>query len=225
MSFPGLEQASKPWLSILPQRRAGPKRVCDHQKFMSLSLEIWLIRHGETAWSITGQHSGRHDLPLTARGEEEARITSSALAGRRFDQVLCSPLQRARRTCEIAGYLPDASIDPEIQEWDYGDCTGFTRAQLAERYGAWSIWDGRVPNGESIEDIAARALGVSARLQLRGGSVALFAHGHFLRVFATQFLGLPPQAGRHLALHTSAVSVLGYDDGYPAVLQWNRKAL
>lgn len=189
---------------------------------MSQSLEIWLIRHGETEWSLTGQHSGRYDLPLTAHGEEEAHLTARALNGRPFDLVLCSPLQRARRTCEIAGYLDQAFLEPDIQEWDYGDCTGFTRAQLEQKYGQWSIWDGPVPNGESIDEIAMRAGCIIDALKRRTGTVALFAHGHFLRVFATQFLGLPPQHGRNLALHTAAISILGYDDGYPAVLAWNR---
>jgi probable phosphoglycerate mutase len=191
---------------------------------MSRAIEIWLIRHGETEWSLSGQHSGRYDLPLTAHGEEEARRTARALDGHPFDLVLCSPLQRARRTCEIAGYLPQARIEPDIQEWDYGDCTGFTRAQLQQEYGAWSIWDGPVPNGESIDQIAARARRVLASLEGRQGAVALFAHGHFLRIFATQFLGLPPQHGRNLALTTAAVSILGFDDGYPAILAWNRRA-
>lgn len=190
---------------------------------MSKPLEIWLIRHGETAWSLTGQHSGRHDLPLTAHGEQEARLTAGALSNRPFDLVLCSPLQRARRTCEIAGYLDQAVIEPGIQEWDYGDCTGFTRAQLQQKHGQWSIWDGPVPNGESIDEIAARAHGISQELKHRAGTVALFAHGHFLRVFATQFLGLAPQHARHLALHTAAISILGHDDGYPAILAWNRR--
>lgn len=191
---------------------------------MSRSIEIWLIRHGETEWSLSGQHSGRYDLPLTASGEEEARRTAAALDGRPFDLVLCSPLQRARRTCEIAGYLPVARIEPDIQEWDYGDCTGLTRAQLIQKHGNWSIWDGPVPNGESIDQIAARARRVIASLDGHQGTVALFAHGHFLRVFATQFLGLAPQHGRNLALTTAAVSVLGYDDGFPAILAWNRSA-
>ncbi len=191
---------------------------------MSRSTEIWLIRHGETEWSLSGQHSGRYDLPLTANGEEEARRTARALNGRAFDLVLCSPLQRARRTCEIAGYLPHARLEPDIQEWDYGDCTGFTRAQLEQKHGRWSIWDGPVPNGESIDEIAARARRVIQSLNGHSGTVALFAHGHFLRVFATQFLGLPPQHGRNLAFTTAAVSILGYDDGFPAILAWNRSA-
>ncbi|MBI4889372.1 MAG: histidine phosphatase family protein [Acidobacteria bacterium] len=190
---------------------------------MPNSLELWLIRHGETAWSLSGQHSGRHDLPLTPHGEDEARQTAHALRGVAFDLVFCSTLQRARRTCEIAGFLDQATLDPSLQEWDYGDCTGYTRAQLAERFPNWSIWDGPVPNGESIEAVAARAREVIARLRARSGRIALFAHGHFLRIFATQFLGIPPQHGRHLALHTASVSILGFDDGYPAIQAWNRK--
>ena len=187
------------------------------------SLEVWLIRHGETKWSITGQHSGRYDLPLTAQGEEEAREVSRLLAGRHFDPVLCSPLQRARRTCEITGHLPVARIDPDLQEWDYGDCTGFTQDELQERFPGWTIWSGPVPNGESIADVAGRALRVIDRLRRSHGRAALFAHGHFLRVFATQWLGLAPESGRHLALETSAYCILGEDAGFPAIRAWNVK--
>ncbi len=186
--------------------------------------EIWLVRHGETAWSITGQHSGRTDLPLTARGEREAELVKPLLAGVTFDTVLSSPLQRARRTCEIAGYAAVAAIDPDLQEWDYGDCTSFTEEQMRERFPGWNIWDGPVPNGESIEDIAARARRVVAKLRAARGRVLIFAHGHFLRVLATQWLGLPPQAGRHFALETSAVCVLGEDAGFPALRRWNLRS-
>jgi probable phosphoglycerate mutase len=187
-------------------------------------LRVWLVRHGETEWSLSGQHSGLYDLPLTAQGEEEARVVSKLLAGRRFDQVWCSPLQRAQRTCEIAGYLPHAETVSNLHEWDYGECTGFTQAQMQQRFAEWTIWDGPVPNGESIDAIAARARSVVEQLRATTGDVALFSHGHFLRIFATQFLGLPPAAGKHLALDTSAISVLGYDTGFPAILAWNVKS-
>jgi len=185
--------------------------------------EVWLIRHGETAWSLTGQHSGRFDLPLTPRGEEEARAVAPLLAARRFDRVICSPLARARRTCEIVGLLSAAEIDPEVQEWDYGDCTGCTQQEMAARFSGWNIWSGPVPNGESIADVAARARRVADRLRGAPGATALFAHGHFLRVFTTQWLGLDPAAGRHLALETSAVCILGEDAGFPAIRAWNVK--
>jgi len=184
-----------------------------------------LIRHGETAWSISGQHSGRTDLPLTAAGEDEARALAGVLAGRTFTKVLCSPLQRARRTCELAGYSAVAEIDPAVQEWDYGECTSFTEEQIRERFPGWTIWSGPVPDGESIEQIAARATGVVNRIRAMSGTVAVFAHGHFLRIFATQWLGLAPQAGCHLSLDTSAVCILGEDVGFPAIRAWNLKRL
>jgi broad specificity phosphatase PhoE len=185
---------------------------------------VWLIRHGETEWSLSGQHSGRVDLPLTPRGEEEARALTGMLAGLRFDRVLCSPLARARRTCEIAGFLAAAEIDPEVQEWDYGDCTGFTQQELQARFPGWNIWSGPVPNGESIEEIAARARRVAARVRGEPGRVAVFAHGHFLRIFSTQWVGLAPTAARHLALETAAICVLGADGGFPAIRAWNVKS-
>lgn len=191
---------------------------------MSKPLEIWLIRHGETAWSKTGQHSGRYDLPLTPHGEDEARATAQALRGVEFDQVICSPLQRAKRTCELVGLLERARIEPDAAEWDYGDCTGFTQDQLAEKYEGWTIWRGPVPNGESIDEIAARARRVIEPVRAEGGRVALFAHGHFLRVFTTQYLGLEPQRGRHFALETAAVCILGFEQDEPAIVAWNRKA-
>jgi probable phosphoglycerate mutase len=135
--------------------------------------------------------------------------------------VWCSPLQRARRTCEIAGYADVALIDPDVQEWDYGACTGFTQAQLRERFPGWTIWEGPVPEGESIGEIAGRAQRVVKRLREVRGRVAIFAHGHFLRVLATQWLDMPPQAGRNLALETSSVCVLGYDGQFPAIRAWN----
>jgi probable phosphoglycerate mutase len=183
--------------------------------------EVWLIRHGQTEWSLSGQHSGRYDLPLTAQGEKEAEETRLLLNGRKFDTVLCSTLQRARRTCEIAGYLEQAVLDPECQEWDYGDCTGYTMEQIRERFPGWTIWTGPVPNGESVEEIGARAARVAERLRKLDGTAAVFAHGHFLRVFATQWLGLPAVAARHLALETSAVCILGEDAEYPTIRVWN----
>ncbi|MFB3778220.1 MAG: histidine phosphatase family protein [Bryobacteraceae bacterium] len=189
---------------------------------MSEPLELWIIRHGETEWSLSGQFSGRVDLPLTAHGEEEARATARALDGVSLDLVLCSPLQRARRTCEIAGYLSQARIEPAVAEWDYGDCTGFTEAQMRERFPGWTVWDGPIPGGESIEDVAARARGVISSLPPHG-RVAVFSHGHFLRVLTTQFLRIEPQHGRHLALETGTLSILGLSDSFPAVLRWNQR--
>lgn len=182
---------------------------------------VWLIRHGETEWSVTGQHSGRTDLPITSVGEYEARQVGRILNGRKFDLVLCSPLRRAARTCQIAGYDLVALIEPDVQEWDYGACTGMTERQLREKFPGWTIWNGPVPQGESIDDIAARARRCAARVAEVGGDVAIFSHGHFLRVFVTQWLGLPPQAGKHFALDTGSVCILGRDAGIPAIRKWN----
>ena len=185
--------------------------------------EVLLIRHGETEWSISGQHSGRIDLPLTARGEDEAREVGRLLAGQTFERVVCSPLQRAVRTSEIAGYLPVAQIDPDLREWDYGDCTTFTQDQMCERYPGWTVWSGPLPNGETAGDVAQRARRVIERLRQSRQRTAIFSHGHFLRVFATQWLGLAPEAGRHFALETSAYCILGEDAGFPAIRAWNVK--
>jgi len=188
-----------------------------------MSSEVWLVRHGETEWSLSGQHSGRHDLPLTEFGEREALAAARLVAPVRFDHVRCSTLQRARKTCELAGYAAGAVYDPDLQEWDYGECTGFTQEQIRERMPGWTIWDGPVPGGESIDEIAGRASRAAAGIRKLGGRVLVFAHGHFLRVFATQWLGLPAVTGRHFALETSAVCILGEDSGWPAVLAWNLK--
>jgi broad specificity phosphatase PhoE len=185
------------------------------------NLEIWLVRHGETEWSISGQHSGRHDLPLTPRGEEEALGSGRLLNGRSFDLVLCSPLQRARRTCELAGYLHLAEIEPDIAEWDYGKVTGRTAEDMQREFPDWSVWSGPLPGGETIEDISKRARRVLSKLAGRHGRVAFFSHGHFLRVFATQYLGIAAENGRHFALSTASLCILGYDQGFPAIRCWN----
>jgi probable phosphoglycerate mutase len=161
------------------------------------------------------------DLPLTARGEEEAREVGRLLAGRTFDRVLCSPLQRAVRTCELAGFLGVAEIEPDLHEWDYGDCTGFTQDRMRERYPGWTLWCGPVPNGEMGADVARRAGRVIERLRQSPQTTAIFAHGHFLRVFATAWLGIAPELGRHFALETSAFCILGEDAGEPAIRAWN----
>ncbi len=186
-----------------------------------MAEEIWLIRHGETAWSRTGQHTGRTDLPLTEKGEEEARSLTKQLTGERFELVLCSPLVRARRTCEIAGYLSQAVIDPECQEWDYGDLNGITREDYARTHPGWNIWDGPVPNGETLDQVAARTARVLDRIAAASGRVAIFSHGHFLRILTATYLQLPPWAARGFALATARVSVLGHDNIYPAIERWN----
>jgi probable phosphoglycerate mutase len=183
--------------------------------------EIWLIRHGETEWSLSGQHTGRTDLPLTAAGVREAKELGRYLAGRPFALVLTSPLQRAHETCKLAGYGGVAQIEPDLCEWDYGAYEGRTSAQIQESVPGWTIWTSPVPQGETIQQVAARASRVIERAAKAGGHVALFAHGHLLRILTACWLGLPPDAGRFFALGTASVSVLGYERETRVIARWN----
>jgi broad specificity phosphatase PhoE len=186
--------------------------------------QIWLIRHGETAWSLSGQHTGRTDLPLTAAGERHAEEIGRYLAGRPFAMVLTSPLQRARETCRLAGYGGVAQIDPDLSEWDYGAYEGRTSAQIQEGVPGWNIWTSPVPQGETIQQVAARASRAIERAAPAGGDVALFAHGHLLRILTACWLGLAPDGGRLFALGTASVSVLGYERDTRVISQWNLSA-
>jgi len=186
--------------------------------------EIWLIRHGETEWSLSGQHTGRTDLPLTAAGERHAGQIGRFLAGRPFALVLTSPLQRARETCRLAGYAAVAQADPDLREWDYGAYEGRTSAQIQESVPGWTIWTSPVPQGETIQQVAARAGRVIARASAAGGDVALFAHGHLLRILTACWLGLAPDAGRLFALGTASVSELGYERETRVISGWNLNA-
>jgi probable phosphoglycerate mutase len=175
--------------------------------------QIWLVRHGETAWSASGRHTSTTDVPLTPRGEEQARALGPRL-DRPWDLVLCSPLQRALRTAQLAGLEP--TVEPGLQEWRYGEAEGRTTAELS-RDAPWDQWDH--PLGESLEELATRVRGVLDRLP--DGDVLLVAHGHVLRVLAAVFLGLEPHAARHLVLDPGHVAVLGHEHWWPAVLEWN----
>lgn len=182
--------------------------------------ELWLVRHGETAWSRTGQHTGRTDLPLTEKGRDEARAAARLLDGAAFDHILVSPLVRARETCALAGFDSRARIEPNAMEWDYGDLNGLTRDEIKKIHGPdWTIWTGPVPHGETLQDVAHRAREVLASIP--PGRTAIFAHGHFLRILTATYLGLPPLAARHFALSTARLSILGHDYGHPAILRWN----
>ena len=183
--------------------------------------EIRLIRHGETEWSFSGQHTGRTDLPLTAAGERHAGEIGRYLAGRPFALVLTSPMQRARETCRLAGYGGVARLDPDLREWDYGAYEGRTSAQIQETVPDWTIWTSPVPQGETIQQVAARASRVIERASKVRGDVALFAHGHLLRILTACWLGLPPDAGRFFALTTASLSVLGYERDTRVISEWN----
>lgn len=185
--------------------------------------QVWIARHGATAWTISTQHTGRTDVPLTAAGEGEAERLRARLAGVAFAHVWTSPLVRARRTCEIAGFGNQAVDDPDLREWDYGDFEGLTHAAIQARTPHWNVFDDGAPGGESVADVCARADRVIARLRADGGSALLFGHGHFSRVLGARWIGLPVSGASLLLLATSAVSVLGYDHGLdePAIRLWN----
>jgi broad specificity phosphatase PhoE len=179
---------------------------------LSSSLpDVYLVRHGETEWTLSGRHTGVTDLPLTKGGEEQARRLQSRLASVTFARVFSSPLERAMRTCELSGYGSVAEVDRDLIEWNYGDYEGRKRPEiLAERPG-WLIFRDGCTNGESPEDIRIRADRALSRIRQVEGDVLVFSSGHFLRVLMARWLGLEPSAGRYFKLGTAALSVLGYD--------------
>jgi probable phosphoglycerate mutase len=186
--------------------------------------ELWLIRHGETAWSLSGAHTGSTDLPLTPEGEAKARALGSKLAGRRFALVLTSPMQRARRTCELAGLGAQAEIEPNLREWDYGKYEGLTTSDIHRERPGWSLFRDGVPGGETIDQVAVRAEAVIHRASgamQAGGDIALFAHGHILRILTARWLSLPPADARLFALGTASISTLGHEHEYRVIVQWN----
>jgi broad specificity phosphatase PhoE len=185
--------------------------------------EIYLARHGETAWTISHQHTGRSDIPLTERGERNARSLGERLRGATIAKVLTSPLQRARRTAELAGYGDVAETDPDLMEWDYGRYDGLTTAEIRRQQPGWSLFHDGCPGGESVEAVGARADRVVARLQGLSGRVLLFGHGHFFRVVAARWIGLAPSDARLFFLSTASLSILGYEHSRdePAVRLWN----
>ena len=183
--------------------------------------ELWLIRHGETEWTRSGQHTGRTDIPLTVQGERQAALLGRRLAGRKFALVLTSPLRRARETCRLAGYGGAARDEPDLMEWDYGAYEGRTTAQIREEVPGWIIWKGGVRGGESADQVGARCDRVIARCADADGDVALFAHGHVLRIMGARWLGLPAAGGRYLALDTACLSVLGHEHEQRVIRWWN----
>lgn len=183
--------------------------------------DVVLVRHGETEWSLSGQHTGITDIPLTERGREEARLLEPLLAGAGFALVLSSPLRRARESCTLAGLGDRVEIDRDLIEWNYGEYEGLTAKQIERIAPDWMVFTNGCPGGESPEQVATRVDRLICRIQTVAGRVALFAHGHLFRVFAARWIGLPPSEGRRFLLNTSTVSVLGYYRGTPAVKRWN----
>ncbi len=185
---------------------------------------VTLARHGETAWSLSGQHTGLSDLPLTERGERNARVLAERLAGLRFAKVFTSPLQRAARTCELAGFGALAELDGDLVEWDYGKYEGRTSREILSERPGWQLFRDGCPGGESPAQVGARADRVIARVRAASGDVLLFSSGHFLRTLAARWLGLEPGAGRHFVLGTASLSTLGYehDRTEPVIRAWNQ---
>jgi len=184
--------------------------------------QLWVLRHGETAWSASNRHTGRTDVPLTAEGEEQARALTGRLGAVRFDVVLASPLERAFRTAELAG-VRDIQLEPLAVEWDYGDYEGLTREQIQQKVPGWSAWSHpKMPGGESLEDVAARARTVIDRVCRDATTRALVvAHAHFLRVLATQWIGVDAALAEHILLDAARTGVLGDDRGVPVIERWN----
>jgi broad specificity phosphatase PhoE len=183
--------------------------------------EAWLVRHGQTAWSLLGRHTGVTDIPLTDEGRLQARAVRAALSGPAFAMVLSSPRSRALETAKLSGLGARVEVDPDLAEWDYGELEGLTTPEIRALYPGWSIWEGPWPGGESAEAVGARADRVVARLREAAGPVAVFSHGHLLRVLAARWIGRPPAAGGDFALGTATLSVLGWEHARPVVARWN----
>ena len=191
---------------------------------MSSELPVtYLARHGETVWSLSGQHTGLTDLPLTERGERNARALRERLMGLHFAKVFASPLQRAARTCELAGFGAVAETDRDLVEWNYGEYEGRRTAEILSERPQWDLFRDGCPGGESPEQVAARADRVLRRVRLVEADVLLFSSGHFLRVLAARWLSLRPEAGRYLLLSTASLSALSYEHNLsqPVVKFWN----
>jgi broad specificity phosphatase PhoE len=184
---------------------------------------VYLVRHGETAWSLSGQHTGRTDIPLTEEGERKAQALHERLKGLKFGRVFTSPLQRAARTCALAGFGEAAKLDPDLLEWDYGDYEGRKSSEILRERPGWFLFRDGCPNGEQPADVGARADRVIARLRGADDPAIVFSSGHILRVLAARWLGLPPSEGRLLLLSTASVSTLSYEHNKaePVLSLWN----
>lgn len=189
-----------------------------------MAAQIYLIRHGETQWSLSGQHTGRTDLPLTERGEQQARQVGALLHGVTLSEVLVSPLQRARRTCELTGLGAVARVEPNLSEWNYGDYEGRTPAQIRAQRPGWDIYRDGAPGGESADQVSARADQMIVELRAMVGTTAIFSHGQFLRALAVRWIELPIEKGCHFDLDTGSLSILAYEHNdlqVPTISLWN----
>jgi probable phosphoglycerate mutase len=185
--------------------------------------EIYLVRHGETEWTVSGRHTGRSDIPLTRSGEEAARGVAGRLQGQSFAAVWSSPSQRARRTCELAGFGAAPEIRDNLAEWDYGAYEGLISKQIHELRPDWQLFRDGCPEGEAAADVGARADAIIAELRKANTRILVFSSSHFLRVLGARWLGLPPEGGAHFVLDTTSISVLGYEHNLaePVIRRWN----
>jgi probable phosphoglycerate mutase len=183
--------------------------------------KVYVVRHGETEWSLSGQHTGVTDIPLTENGRAVARSLGPILAEQSFALVLTSPLRRARETCELAGLGAHAVLEPDLKEWNYGEYEGLTPKQIHAKAPGWMVFRDGCPGGETPKEIGARVDRVIARVRATPGDVALFAHGHVFRVLVARWIGLPAGGGQHFLLDTATLNVLGYYRNSPAVKIWN----
>lgn len=189
-------------------------------------MELWLIRHGETEWSLSGAHTSRTDIPLTSRGREQARSLRPLLSNTTFDAVLVSPMLRARETCELTGFGDQAVVNDELKEWNYGIYEGRTTREIQEEIPGWSVWKNAITDGETVEHVGRRA--DSLILETINASpypnrIAFFAHAHILRILAARWIGLTPESGKHFTLGTASVSVLGCEREIPVIVRWNQQ--
>jgi broad specificity phosphatase PhoE len=192
---------------------------------MALATELWLVRHGETEWSLSGKHTSRTDIPLTEHGRRRAEELRDYLKDTKFAAVFVSPMQRARETCTIAGFGDVAVVDDGLKEWDYGVYEGRTTREIQAEIPGWSAWKDEIVGGETVEHVGMRADGVIEQALAAapdGGSVALFAHAHILRILAARWIGLDAKDGALLALGTGSVSVLGWERETRVIASWNR---
>jgi broad specificity phosphatase PhoE len=185
------------------------------------AADAFLIRHGETEWSRSGQHTGSTDIPLTEEGRRQARLAGERIAGTEFTLVLSSPLSRALETCRLAGLDERVQLRDDLREWDYGEYEGLTTKEIREDRPDWYLFDDGCPGGETADQVGARVDRVISEVRSNGGDVALFGHGHCLRVFGARWLGFPPEQAGRFALSTATVSVLGSEHDRPAVWLWN----
>jgi probable phosphoglycerate mutase len=182
---------------------------------------VCLIRHGETEWSLSGQHTGKTDIPLTENGRNVARQLATILSDHNFELVLTSPLKRARETCELAGLGNKAKIDRDLMEWDYGEYEGLTTEQIQIQKPGWLIFTDGCPGGESPDQVGARVDRLISKIRALKGDIAVFAHGHLLRTFAPRWLGMPVADGAHFLLDPATLSVMSYYRSIPAIRRWN----